>query len=130
MSGLEILLLVLLAILPWGEGGASPTALAVVQCLMLSAVALVIGKGMKRGRIRLSLTYAHAAFALLLLIGAVGLMRAEYLFAAFETWWEQALWLLVAVGLAAIFLFLFLKAVKGGQFDDLDDPPRRILKDY
>jgi cbb3-type cytochrome oxidase maturation protein len=35
----------------------------------------------------------------------------------------------VAVGLAAIFLFLFLKAVKGGQFDDLDDPPRRILKD-
>jgi len=35
----------------------------------------------------------------------------------------------VAVGLAAVFLFLFLKAVKGGQFDDLDDPPRRILKD-
>lgn len=35
----------------------------------------------------------------------------------------------VAVGLAAVFLFLFLKAVKDGQFDDLDDPPRRILKD-
>ncbi|HKJ02293.1 MAG TPA: cbb3-type cytochrome oxidase assembly protein CcoS [Longimicrobiales bacterium] len=35
----------------------------------------------------------------------------------------------IAVGLAAIFLFLFLRAVKGGQFDDLDDPPRRILKD-
>lgn len=35
----------------------------------------------------------------------------------------------VAVGLAAVFLFLFLRAVKQGQFDDLDDPPRRILKD-
>jgi cbb3-type cytochrome oxidase maturation protein len=35
----------------------------------------------------------------------------------------------VAVGLAAVFLFLFLKAVKDGQFDDLDDPPKRILKD-
>jgi len=35
----------------------------------------------------------------------------------------------IAVGLAAIFLFLFLRAVKGGQFDDLDDPPRRMLKD-
>ncbi len=35
----------------------------------------------------------------------------------------------VAVGLAAVFLILFLKAVKDGQFDDLDDPPKRILKD-
>ena len=35
----------------------------------------------------------------------------------------------IAVGLAGIFLFLFLKAVKDGQFDDLDDPPKRILKD-
>ncbi|MFQ5536887.1 MAG: cbb3-type cytochrome oxidase assembly protein CcoS [Gemmatimonadota bacterium] len=34
-----------------------------------------------------------------------------------------------AVGLATVFLILFLKAVKDGQFDDLDDPPRRILKD-
>lgn len=40
------------------------------------------------------------------------------------------LWLIpVAIGLGAIFVFLFLSAVKGGQFDDLDDPPRRILKD-
>lgn len=35
----------------------------------------------------------------------------------------------VAVGLAAVFLVFFLVAVKRGQFDDLDDPPRRILKD-
>lgn len=35
----------------------------------------------------------------------------------------------VAAGLAAVFLILFLRAVKDGQFDDLDDPPRRILKD-
>ena len=35
----------------------------------------------------------------------------------------------IAVALAGVFLYLFLRAVKGGQFDDLDDPPRRILKD-
>ena len=35
----------------------------------------------------------------------------------------------VAVGLAAVFLVLFLLAVGDGQFDDLDDPPRRILKE-
>ena len=35
----------------------------------------------------------------------------------------------IAVALAAVFLVLFLKAVKDGQFDDLEDPPRRILKD-
>jgi cbb3-type cytochrome oxidase maturation protein len=35
----------------------------------------------------------------------------------------------IAVALAAVFLVLFLKAVKDGQFDDLDDPPKRILKD-
>lgn len=35
----------------------------------------------------------------------------------------------VALALAGIFLFLFLRAVRDGQFDDLDDPPRRILQD-
>jgi cbb3-type cytochrome oxidase maturation protein len=40
------------------------------------------------------------------------------------------LWLIpVAVGLGAVFVVLFLSAVKDGQFDDLDDPPRRILQD-
>ena len=36
----------------------------------------------------------------------------------------------VALLLGGIFAFLFLRAVKSGQFDDLDDPPKRILKDY
>jgi cbb3-type cytochrome oxidase maturation protein len=35
----------------------------------------------------------------------------------------------VAVLLGALFAFLFVMAVKRGQFDDLDDPPKRILKD-
>jgi len=35
----------------------------------------------------------------------------------------------IAVLLGAIFAGLFLYAVRSGQFDDLDDPPRRILKD-
>ncbi len=34
-----------------------------------------------------------------------------------------------AVGLGALFAFLFLRAVRDGQFDDLDDPPQRILRD-
>jgi cbb3-type cytochrome oxidase maturation protein len=35
----------------------------------------------------------------------------------------------VAIGLGAIFAALFIKAAKDGQFDDLDDPPERILHD-
>jgi len=35
----------------------------------------------------------------------------------------------IAVGLALVFLVLFLSAVRGGQFEDLDDPPERILHD-
>ncbi len=35
----------------------------------------------------------------------------------------------VAVGLAVVFLAFFLLAARDGQFEDLDDPPRRILKD-
>jgi cbb3-type cytochrome oxidase maturation protein len=35
----------------------------------------------------------------------------------------------VAVLLGLVFVLLFLRAVRDGQFDDLDDPPRRILHD-
>lgn len=35
----------------------------------------------------------------------------------------------VAVGLGAVFAFLFVGAARTGQFDDLDDPPDRILHD-
>lgn len=35
----------------------------------------------------------------------------------------------VAVALAAVFLAFFLMAARDGQFDDLDDPPTRILMD-
>lgn len=33
----------------------------------------------------------------------------------------------IVLGLGAIFAWLFFKAVHDGQFDDLDDPPERIL---
>jgi cbb3-type cytochrome oxidase maturation protein len=35
----------------------------------------------------------------------------------------------LAIALGAVFAGLFLHAVRQGQFDDLDDPPRRILRD-
>lgn len=35
----------------------------------------------------------------------------------------------IAVLLAAVFVVLFVVAVKKGQFDDLDDPARRVLHD-
>jgi cbb3-type cytochrome oxidase maturation protein len=31
--------------------------------------------------------------------------------------------------LGAIFTWLFVSAARTGQFDDLDDPPRRMLRD-
>jgi cbb3-type cytochrome oxidase maturation protein len=35
----------------------------------------------------------------------------------------------LALLLGVLFLGLFLHAVRHGQFDDLEDPPRRILKE-
>ena len=35
----------------------------------------------------------------------------------------------IAVLLGAVFAILFVVSVKRGQFDDLDDPPKRILRD-
>jgi cbb3-type cytochrome oxidase maturation protein len=35
----------------------------------------------------------------------------------------------VVVALGALFAALFIAAVRSGQFDDLDDPPERILHD-
>lgn len=35
----------------------------------------------------------------------------------------------IAILLGGIFAALFAAAVKDGQFDDLDDPPERMLRD-
>lgn len=35
----------------------------------------------------------------------------------------------VAVGLGAVFAALFVVAARNGQFDDLEDPPQRMLED-
>lgn len=35
----------------------------------------------------------------------------------------------IAVGLGLTFVWLFTRAAKQGQFDDLDDPAERILHD-
>ena len=35
----------------------------------------------------------------------------------------------VALTLGAVFVILFILAVRDGQFDDLDDPPERMLHD-
>jgi cbb3-type cytochrome oxidase maturation protein len=35
----------------------------------------------------------------------------------------------LAVGLGAVFAWLFVRAARSGQFEDLDDPPERILHD-
>ncbi|MHC4975310.1 MAG: cbb3-type cytochrome oxidase assembly protein CcoS [Planctomycetota bacterium] len=35
----------------------------------------------------------------------------------------------LAIVFAAIALWIFIRSVKGGQFDDLDTPPMRMLMD-
>jgi cbb3-type cytochrome oxidase maturation protein len=35
----------------------------------------------------------------------------------------------LALALGGIFVALFLRAASQGQFDDLDDPPQRILEE-
>lgn len=35
----------------------------------------------------------------------------------------------IAVAIGALFTWLFIRAARQGQFDDLDDPPERMLRD-
>jgi cbb3-type cytochrome oxidase maturation protein len=35
----------------------------------------------------------------------------------------------VTIAIAGLFVWLFVRAARDGQFDDLDDPPERILHD-
>ena len=35
----------------------------------------------------------------------------------------------IAIGVAVVFLGFFLWAARSGQFDDLDDPPERMLQE-
>lgn len=35
----------------------------------------------------------------------------------------------IVLMLGGVFLWLFLKALREGQFDDLDDPPQRVVHD-
>lgn len=35
----------------------------------------------------------------------------------------------IALLLGGVFAMLFLRAAKNGQFDDLDDPPQRMLQE-
>ena len=35
----------------------------------------------------------------------------------------------IVLGLGLVFAWLFIAAARDGQFDDLDDPPERILHD-
>jgi cbb3-type cytochrome oxidase maturation protein len=37
--------------------------------------------------------------------------------------------LVISLALGLAFLWLFIAAAKRGQFDDLDDPPQRMLQD-
>ena len=43
---------------------------------------------------------------------------------------EAVIFLLpIVLGLGVIFACLFIFATRDGQFDDLDDPPKRMLQD-
>ena len=35
----------------------------------------------------------------------------------------------IVLAVGGFFLYMFLKAVRVGQFDDLDDPPQRVVHD-
>jgi O-antigen ligase len=100
VSGFEAILLALLVILPWGEGGAAPTSLAVVQTIIFVAVAALLRRTLKSGSIEVRLSWPLLAYLAFLAVGGVGLLRSEYLYGSFETYWDQIAALLLALALA------------------------------
>lgn len=102
MSLLEILMVLLLLGLPWGEGGAAPLPLFLVHSAVFAAAALAILRSRGRGALELRLTSAHLAYGCFLLVGFLSFLRATYVYGSFETLWDQAVWLLLALALAAV----------------------------
>lgn len=100
MSVFEGILGALLLVLPWREGGAAPDALALVHTLVFAAGAASLLGSLGEGRIELRLPWALVAFVPLLLVGAAGTIRAEYLYGAFDTYWDQVVALILALALA------------------------------
>jgi len=100
MSLVEILALAILAIVPWGEGGATPAALAVAHTLVFLAAGAALVASRRRGGVDARLPWPLLAYLPFLVLGAISTLGAEYLFGAFETYWDQIVPFLLALALA------------------------------
>jgi O-antigen ligase len=101
LSRIPWLLLGLLLFLPWWEGGAEPTALVLIQVAIFVVAGLVCRQAIRSGSLNIRLSWAHLAYMLFLITSVGSFASAGYLYASFETLWDQSLLLLLALSLAA-----------------------------
>ena len=94
----EWALIALIIVTPWGEGGAEPTALAVVHTIIFAAAAIHLRRSAKEGGLEARLPWPIVALLPFLLVGAVSLSSSGYLYGSFETYWDQ----MVAFALAIL----------------------------
>jgi len=99
VTGVEILALALLLALPWGEGGATATALAVSQTLIFLGAWIAMRRWRREGETRILLPWALLAAAPLVIAGGISFLRAEYLFGSFETYWDRIVAVILALSL-------------------------------
>jgi O-antigen ligase len=101
LSGVELLLLAILAFLPWSEGGATPSALAILHTAVLSLGILVLWRSRREGRLELRLTWPLLAWILFLFSGGISFLGAEYLYGSFESYWDMWVVFILALSLSA-----------------------------
>lgn len=100
MTWMERILLVVLIAVPWGEGGADPSVLALIHTLVFAAAATLLWKSAKEGTIETLIPWPLLAWALFVIVGLAGMMRSEYLYGSLDTWWDQAIALILALALS------------------------------
>ncbi len=97
---LERSLLILLLALPWSEGGATPTALVALHTFICLAALVVVLRSRRSGTLELRLSRPLVAYLPFLAVGLLSFLGAEYTYGSFETFWDQCVWVLLALILA------------------------------
>ncbi|MBI3450757.1 MAG: O-antigen ligase family protein [Acidobacteria bacterium] len=101
MSLVEAGLILLVAIVPWGEGGATPGALAASHTVVFVVAAAAIVAGFRKGTTRVRLPWPVIASLPLAAVSTFSFLRAGYVFGSFETWWDLIVALILALALLA-----------------------------
>ncbi|MGH9866832.1 MAG: O-antigen ligase family protein [Candidatus Polarisedimenticolia bacterium] len=85
---MTLLSALLLAVLPWFEGGASPLGLFLAHTLVLAMLAIAVGRVALRGEVRLAAGWEAAAGLAFVAVCFISFLGVDYRFGSFLALWN------------------------------------------